>query len=351
MLNENFLTLLRLAMGISDELPGAMSADEWQQLHAMAYAQALVGIMYQGVEKLPEEQRPPKDLMMTWYTERGYMMAKNRMMNQECVRLTEFFAKNGFRSCILKGQGNTLMYRFPLLRQPGDIDIWVEGGQERVVSFLKSKGLAYGLESYHHVDMRYKKGVSVEVHYRPSPGHYNPFTKKKLHRFLTGISSEQFDNHVGLPEAEGTVSVPTVVFNRTYQLSHMFCHYLPVGVELRHLMDYYYLLLQPSGDVADEPARLKELGLYRFATAVMWVLGELFRLDRSKMVVEPDERLGRQLLENITVEGASGKKLLEEQYSGVSYVLMRAKRMLKMALNYPSDVWWWLFHSVRLRLP
>ena len=43
--------------------------------------------------------------------------------------------ENGFPNCILKGQGNALMYPDPYARVPGDIDIWLDGGREKILDF------------------------------------------------------------------------------------------------------------------------------------------------------------------------------------------------------------------------
>lgn len=41
-------------------------------------------------------------------------------------RVTEFvYRRYGHRSCILKGQGNALMYPDPYMRASGDIDQWI----------------------------------------------------------------------------------------------------------------------------------------------------------------------------------------------------------------------------------
>ena len=44
--------------------------------------------------------------------------------------LQELRENEGFANCILKGQGNALLYPDPYMRTPGDIDIYLEGGRK-----------------------------------------------------------------------------------------------------------------------------------------------------------------------------------------------------------------------------
>ena len=41
-----------------------------------------------------------------------------------------------YQTAILKGQANARLYPDKHARQPGDVDIWVEGGRERVLALL-----------------------------------------------------------------------------------------------------------------------------------------------------------------------------------------------------------------------
>ena len=75
----------------------------------------------------------------------------NVRLNDATIQVSEWFQKKGFRTCILKGQGNALMYSTPYSRTPGDIDIWVEGGDKRVISFVRSIS-PHEKACYHHIE-------------------------------------------------------------------------------------------------------------------------------------------------------------------------------------------------------
>ena len=129
--------------------------------------QCLVGILFDGIKKLPAEHvGMKKELLLQWMAESQMLEKANVRLNDAAIQVSEWFQKKGFRTCILKGQGNALMYPNPYSRTPGDIDIWVEGGDKRVISFVRSIS-PHEKACYHHIDFPSYKGVEVEVHCSP----------------------------------------------------------------------------------------------------------------------------------------------------------------------------------------
>ena len=63
---------------------------------------------------------------------------KNRTMDEQCVNLRKRLAVDGFRSCILKGQGVGQLYTEHILglRQSGDIDIWLDADTDTILLIL-----------------------------------------------------------------------------------------------------------------------------------------------------------------------------------------------------------------------
>ena len=80
-----------------------------------------------------------------------------------------------------------------LRRQPGDIDLWVEGGREKVLQFLKSSCLKTGTVVIHHVDTSIIDGVETEVHFLPSYS-YNYLRYIKYKKFFEKEANQQFDH-------------------------------------------------------------------------------------------------------------------------------------------------------------
>ena len=117
---------------------------------------------------------------------------------------------------------------------------------------------------------------------------------------------------------EGRLVTPSVSFNLFYILLHIYRHFLYEGVGMRQLMDYYFVLksLTPNpspksegslkGKKNDIQNVLKEFGMMRFARGVMWVMQEVFALERSYMICEPLESEGRFFLSEVMVGGNFG---------------------------------------------
>ena len=237
--HQIFFDILRFCIGSAKEIPDSLKEADWEELYAIAQKQCLVGVLFDGIKKLPAEHVGMKKLLLQWMAESQMLEKANVRLNDAAIQVSEWFRKKGFRTCILKGQGNALMYPNPYSRTPGDIDIWVEGGDKRVISFVRSIS-PHEKACYHHIEFPSYKGVEVEVHYRPS------FLQcfwhnRKLQKYYGMVKEEQFAHRVMLGE-QGEIAIPTVEFNLIFQLTHIYAHLMNEGIGLRQLLDYYYVL-------------------------------------------------------------------------------------------------------------
>lgn len=123
---QYFFELLQIETGRRECLSGAPSKAEWKAMFGMAREQALVGVFTDAVCRLPEEMRPPRKPLARICSEVMMIEDANKRLFRKCCELTEALAADGFDSCVLKGQGMALLYPKPLLRQSGDIDIWMK---------------------------------------------------------------------------------------------------------------------------------------------------------------------------------------------------------------------------------
>lgn len=305
MINDLFFRLLRIASGLSESFPDGVSEQEWKRLYEIAEEQSLLGVLFRGVEKLPKEKRPDIDLLLSWAGDAMQLEEENRLMNSECARLTQLFAKEQRRSAILKGQANARLYPDPLIRQPGDIDIWVEGGQDSVIEMLRklemmddvgdlpAEGKATLTEYHVHLPAN-EQGVVVEVHFLPSSGNYNPWTNRRMMKWL---EKEIVQTTTNTPQQ---FCVPSVKFALVMQLSHIQRHFLEDGIGLRQVCDYYWLLQHSTPDDRNEVAgMLRSFGLHCTAGALMWILHEILYLDDGLRLCKTDRNRGEWMLRDI----------------------------------------------------
>ena len=340
-----FFQLLRYSIGASEEFPSELSPEMWNDIYEIARQQSLLGVLFYGIQK-QIESKPPRDLLLKWYAISEQIRKANEKTNQVACELTRNLWTDGFRSCILKGQGNTLNYPNPYIRMSGDIDIWVEGGTDVVLPFAR-RYFRCSKACYHHVDAGAYQGVEIEVHYRPSFMN-NLIYNGRLQRWFTEQAEEQFSHEVELPDEAGKICVPTNSFNIISQLVHIYNHVIHEGIGLRQLVDYYFLLKakndnrQQTTDHRELAATLQYLGLYKIATAVMWVLKETLGLEKEYLIVPSNERLGRFLLDEILQGGNFGQYDARVKHGGsqLSRNVQRLKRDLRLLRYFPSECLW-----------
>ena len=434
-----FFDFLRFCIGPAKEIPGSLKEVDWKELYAIAKKQCLVGVLFDGIKKLPVEYvGMKKELLLQWMAESQMLEKANVRLNDAAIHVSEWFRKKGFRTCILKGQGNAMMYPNPCSRMPGDIDIWVEGGDKRVISFVRSIS-PHEKACYHHIEFPSYKGVEVEVHYRPS------FLlcfwhNRKLQKYYERVKEEQFSHRVMLGE-QGEIAIPTAEFNLIFQLTHIFSHLMNEGIGLRQLVDYYYVLCDfykvyqnfsnpsvslsngsstfspspssmvftppsvppfpgdrnlRSGDVTapsrcSEPLRskdggpkrsspdcagwdrrdaigdmtsvtastdssataarssstaidrvqeeLKELGLWKFAGGIMYIMQEVFGMPASRLIVPPNEKYGRFVLNEVLEAGNFGRHDARNRFgrSQLGHNLQRVYRDIRLVRYFPAE--------------
>ena len=417
-----FFDFLRFCIGSAKEIPGSLKEADWKELYRIAQKQCLVGVLFDSIKKLPAEYvGMKKELLLQWMAESQMLEKANVRLNDAAIQVSEWFRKKGFRTCILKGQGNALMYPNPYSRTPGDIDIWVEGEDKRVISFVRSIS-PHEKACYHHIEFPSYKGVEVEVHYRPS------FLlcfwhNRKLQKYYERVKEEQFSHRVKLGE-QGEIAIPTVVFNLIFQLTHIFSHLMNEGIGLRQLVDYYYVLcdfykvyqksskITPSlftlkegstshpdpltlrGEGGNRPTRcseplrskdggpkrsspncagwdrrdaigdmtsataarssfaanssaaidrvqkeLKELGLWKFAGGIMYIMQEVFGMPASRLIVPPNEKYGRFVLNEVLEAGNFGRHDARNRFgrSQLGHNLQRVYRDIRLVKYFPAE--------------
>ena len=339
---DPYLQFLSYCIDDSLELPESAKNMDWKKLMVWAERQSIVGIVYYGIEKSGKSLSIPFDILVQWVGYSQMIEAKSRLVNNRCVEICKKFDKEGFETCILKGQGNAMMYPKSLLRTPGDIDLYVSKKLQKSLKYIIRYVKGYnpkGRALYHHIDYGEYKGVEVEVHYRPS-FMLNPIHNYRLQRWFMIHDSRLM---VELPEDVGKIPVPSVDFNIVFQLSHVYNHLLHEGIGLRQIIDYYYVLKSDVKSKREEIAKtLAYLGLEKIAGAMMWILNEVLGLPEEYLILPKDEKRGRMLLAEIMKGGNFGHHDTENQKANNAFKknLQRIKRDIRMMRYFPSECLW-----------
>lgn len=392
---QNFLfEFIQIAMGVRNPLPFVATDEDWLRIYAFCRQQALLGIGFVAVEKLYGQGiRCPESLKMQWLANVLQIERRNELLNSRSVALVGQCRRDGLQCCILKGQGNLLNYPRELRgrRNPGDIDVWVctedactsDAVQEgkSVGRQVKGQAVRYGkmqcnlfgikgkpIVRYHHVTIQFMGDTSVEMHFRA--GFCNsPLRNWRMQRWLGERTGVCMENVTPMKFA-----VPTASFNVVYQMTHIFSHFLASGIGLRQFMDYYYVLkrwhgasvgrvdsLLPGEAWAEEVGTdaltreevmdaLESFGMAKFASAVMWVLHEVFAMSPCYYICEPDGKRGRELLDEIMRTGNFGKYDRHGRRGNncgmVGHGTWKLKRAMRLMASYPEEVLWKPFFRI-----
>ena len=234
-----FFDFLRFCIGSAKEIPGSLKEVDWKELYAIAQKQALLGVLFYGIQRLPKELAPEQKLLMQWMVMAEQIRKQNIRLFQDSVKVCQNFENKGFANCILKGQGNALLYPNPYMRTPGDIDIYLSGGRRKIMKYV-DQVCPNQVMRYHHVDFPVMK-TAIEVHFTPSYM-FCPIHNRRMQKWFKEVMGEQCNHRVSLPDGYGEIHVPQVSFNVIYILSHLYRHIFTEGIGLRQLLDYYYVV-------------------------------------------------------------------------------------------------------------
>ena len=343
-----YFALLRYCLGKKRNMSRVIAGMNWHELYSFASKQALLGLCFDGIERLGEEypeelKRNPigRELLMTWMGKAQQIRRQNMKVNAVAGKLFAMLREDGMRCCVLKGQGNALMYPNPYSRNPGDIDVWINASRERIMEYTQKKFELGDDIRLQHLETSLD-GVPVELHFFPCSMN-NPIYHARLQKWFRRYADLQCSHIVGLPDGAGDIAIPTTAFNVVYQLTHLYHHFFDEGIGMRQIIDYYYIVNNDELLVVRDTLQreLKDLGLWKFAGAVMYVLHEALGLPEEKMIAPMDENRGKLLLAEILEGGNFGRHFTK--YGGFTHQSTGKKYFLKIWRNmhfvryYPAE--------------
>lgn len=124
---ERMALLVLLRSGLWEREPDdlgcfPLSDESWGRLYRLARQQTVTGVVFRGLQHLPDELLPPGPLLLRWAAEVDAIERRNRAVDAAVAELCSKFRANGLEPVLQKGQGVALCYADPALRESGDID-------------------------------------------------------------------------------------------------------------------------------------------------------------------------------------------------------------------------------------
>lgn len=340
----SFFRLLRLGLGTETytSFP-TLTAVQWRTVCSLAGRQSMYGILMSGIETLPEDKRPPREILLRLISICCEIEQKNRLLNRKAKQLSDHYSSLSFTPILLKGQGIATLYPAPYRRMSGDIDMWLPQSRSRVLSLMK-KERPDAEHTIHHVHFKDTDGTDIEIHTLPAYM-LNPLTHFRLLRYISRWKHQS--RQVTLPDTAGTISVPSDEMNLIFLLLHKYRHLLFGGIGLRQMTDYMMLLR--CGFTDEERRRVvsivRHLRLTTFCGAVMYVLSEYLGLENRYLLIEPNVEAGRHLLQEIMTGGNFGHYDTRDKNpytpgSIRSFIHNNRKSFRRFASDYSSEIRW-----------
>lgn len=352
-MNSLFFDLIRVGLGVQKELSIIPNENEWDKLFELSMNHTISGICANGVQLLFKDPKFANSIsrrfLLKWVGIENIIKEENQKVNKRCVKLINYFSEQGFNCSILKGQGLAAIYKndfgdLSLLRQSGDIDLWIGGGRKAIWNHIRQ---SFGLFEYDYktVHPSFYSDTEVEIHWIPEIL-MNLIRNRRLQKYWKDHEKELYSDTIELPEGSGRIQTPSVSMNRFYILLHCYRHAFDSGLGLRQVMDYYFVLLQDKDkESRGETMKLvTDFGMAKFAAAMMWIMQEVFHLKQDYLLCEPDEKEGRFLLDEIIQSGNFGHHDIRVKLIGdskkvrvIATNLQRAPYLIK---HYPTEVLW-----------
>lgn len=352
---QAFLELLQLSLGTRDSLSRVPSALEWESILDEARRQAVDGIMVSGLERLPDNQRPPQMILLQWIGICQRIEVQNAITTKTCIKICQRLYNDGYNVCILKGQSNYRYYPAEMKnrRSCGDVDVWVVPKVESkhpVKDIVEYVDANYSMDvlCWLHNGFTDESGVPIEVHFKPS-FMSEPCKNRRFQKHFGDILSSRVFAELECAEIPCLKVDEDVI----YQMNHIYRHLIDEGVGLRQIVDYFFLLKvwneQHTRTKVETMKIVSWLGMKRFAGALMYVLRELLGLSEKYLLCPASEKDGKFLINEIMMSGnfGHGDPRMGAIASEGGYLCRRArqafrrfKRNMRFLTSYPGEVIW-----------
>lgn len=234
-----FIELLQVALGTRDMLSRAPSAAEWCTISALAQRHGLTGLLTDGINKLKDNQRPEKELLLTWIGETLQKYEyRYELYCRAIAELAGFYNAHHFKMMILKGYACGLAWPKPEHRPCGDIDIWLFGNQKLADEVIeRESSIKVDTSEHRHTVFKWR-GFLVENHY-DFLNVYHHRSNMRLEQLLKqlGKNDSYFVDILG-----ERVYLPSPDLHALFILKHSMSHFAAEGLNLRQLLDWAFFV-------------------------------------------------------------------------------------------------------------
>lgn len=271
-----YLELLRASLWEREAV--VVAPIDWPAVVALAQRQSTLCLVAHAAFQLDGPLQPPA----AWQSQLQAQLMKtvnaHASTNRMIARMARALQNEDIHPVLLKGQGMAAYYHQPLLRQCGDIDLYVGvASYEQACRIVdeQAKAFSHNLQtsvnssavlsaaSSHSTDKHYAvelgKGLSLELHQ-----YTEKLSSPKRDAVYQQISDVGTSQQLVPMTFDGVeVMTPSDDFNAFYVFHHLWHHVIGMGLGQRQLCDWAVFLHTHAGklDVAKLELWLKEMDL------------------------------------------------------------------------------------------
>lgn len=241
---------------------GLSSETDWKEIIRLGSQQTLLGFVADAMKNIPEEYHPDESLIkkLRFHLIRNYQA--HAMLNTRLSDVLAILKAEGIPAVLFKGQGVASNYPEPLLRQCGDIDMYVGNENYEKASILLID--RYGSDEHNSETVKHfhihTEDVIVEIH-KIAETVLGSGRNRRFQKWTVECLQPQ---NLRMTDISGTlVPLPPVSFDIIYVMHHAWHHFLNGGIGLRQLCDWTMLLhrFHNEIDITELKKNLKSFGL------------------------------------------------------------------------------------------
>lgn len=271
-MKDIFLYLLRLGLYGEGKnfAPILLTEEEWISIYKMAADQTVEAIIYDGISLLPADQQPSKDFLTYWQQ----VVAKEELYNKQqlmvIIQLEYLFkSQHNLPFVVIKGQSLSSLYRNPLHRTGGDIDLWFGNHENQIRANEIIESLGIEVPKYNYDSSYLYNGIDVENHSFLIELN-NPLIKQKIRELEENI----FKNSKDRLDPVG---------NLLLQTTHILKHQLGNGIGLRQFCDLAVSIKNLEYDKEQFTKLCKEFGIYRWTQLLFAVITKYLGVSETEL--------------------------------------------------------------------
>ena len=326
-----YLEFIRWSLHHTDAAPSFISEIDWQELLSFAKKQTIIGIYWQGIQRLGDvANKPSEDDVMDWMGEYTKIVRRNTKTDDAVAWLAKFMRSNDIGFFVFKGQTVASYYPTPEMRTSGDVDFYVfKKDWDRAKSLLEKEVTITDDHSGQHLEFT-KDGVPFEMHY-----HTAVFASGYKQRYWDELMDNYFDDVLDHVEING-MSVPTLppTLNAIYLFVHIYHHFLKEGIALRQFIDWMMFFEAKHDEivVSELTAKLERLGLLRAFKTFGSILTEVLGMETKFFpysLTNNDKKYVDRILAIVLRYGNFGKYGRKEQQGGWKHSIETGLRSIR----------------------